>query len=569
MTPVTIEFLNYGKLTVGSDHRVPSSEGYGVTRRSRGLANTPEVMFLPAALLGIKKFDRDMIDEAARKQGGFLMRTVTNGIARVVITRSRFRPEDGEEGGGRMYQQTAVWTLAAEDWAANPAGILGEASRSLVARPDLVEDPARERLNAEPLSLSLPLSGDSKAPLSIGARMILNILLPSALQGDDGDTSEDRGIFFGKGDFPDEAAFLAAVGEALGELGSAFGRWNEISCASGIRCECKGLFIRYLPSERPHGMVDISERSIRERLARVRVTRTGVRPAEAASGAPGPAREVPFASPQSAPAAVTTSDSPRRPAAPASATVPSNSGPGSEPLPHPFHAALGDYRRRPSGDSANALLHTAAGLFQTGDGSATSLADRVRGIAASELHIVQNLLRLLHQKLDPVALGGLMDLALLFDRADQPSDFRQYAALVPAQLQERIARLKVLLPQELDLLNEVNLLRLEKRSPPLITVVSDSERLKAWLNVAKANPDQPLTPDRSTADMLRALGDRLPGIFVEPFSVSGAGAWDSGIHGRVLVTPQALLGPAEYGGAARLLMFAIVPQYISALQSGD
>jgi hypothetical protein len=253
---------------------------------------------------------------------------------------------------------------------------------------------------------------------------------------------------------------------------------------------------------------------------------------------------------------------------PAPDVAPGN-GPPLAKRQHPFHAALGDYRNRPSAETANALLHATAALLQSSDGNATSLADKVQGIASNEWHALQSLLRLAHQKLKPVALGGLMDLALLFDRAEQPPDFREHAGLVLGELHERVAALKILLPQELDLLAHSNLFRPETRSPAVSAVFKESELLREWLNVAKANPDRSLNPDRHIARMLRLLGERLSGIFTEPFRVSGPDNGNTGIHGRVLVTPQAILGPSEYGSAASLLMFAVVPQYILTLQSGD
>src|SRR2546423_14116039 len=116
MTPIEIEHLNYGKLTVGDNRRVPSSEGYGVTRRSQGLEHIPDSNFFPSGLLEIKKFDVDVIDEDARRDGCFFLRTVriNNNGKKLVMMRSRFRPEDGENGTGRPYQQTAVWVVRRE-----------------------------------------------------------------------------------------------------------------------------------------------------------------------------------------------------------------------------------------------------------------------------------------------------------------------------------------------------------------------------------------------------------------------------------------------------------------------
>ncbi len=602
MTAIQIEYLNYGKLTVGENRRVPSSEGYGVTRRSKGLSHIPEGSFLPAGLLEIKKFDRDMIDEAARKQGCFFLRTVRNGSNKVVIVRSRFRPEDGEDGSGRMYQQTAVWVVRPTDWADNPAGILAEARRSLTAQPDLLDEPSRDRIDIDPLTPSIAPRSNIKAQLSIGAKMILNMLLPSTLQGDDGDTSEDRGIFFGKGDFPDEAAFLATVGEALAELGPTFGRWDEISCASGVRCECRGLFIRYLPSDVPQGLVEISERSIRDRLARLGSPRGRARLSGDTFPSPS-TKEINFGKPKSPGSFVVTKIGEPKPsvqAAPVDLVVASpGNGPVSgefqrrqtrlrdEPAESArrdlqvgspdattvqvtdFHATLDDYRKRPSAHTANLLLGAAKALLQSIGSSALSFNANIQDLASNELTTLQDVQLLLRQDLKSIALGGLMDLALLFDRAEQPADFRQYAEPIFAELRYRVSTMKILLPQELDLLMESNLFRPEKRISALSTVVNDSELLRRWLSGARAKGNRPANPDRHIASMLRMLGERLPDIFTEPFHLANLESWATGIHGQYLVTPQAILGPAQYGSAARLMMFVFVPQYILTLQTGD
>ena len=599
MTAIQIDHLNYGKLTVGENRRVPSSEGYGVTRRSKGLSQTPEGNFLPASLLEIKKFDRDMIDEAARKQGCFFVRTVRNGSNKVVILRSRFRPEDGEDGSGRMYQQTAVWVVRPNDWADNPAGILAEASRSLRARPDLVDEPSRDRIDIDPLTPSIAPSSGIRAPLSIGAKMILNMLLPSALQGDDGDTSEDRGIFFGKGDFADEATFLAAVGEALAELGPTFGRWDEISCASGVRCECRGLFIRYLPSDVPHGLVEISERSIRDRLARLGSQRGRARLSGDTFPSPS-TKEINFGKPknpgsfvvtkigepkpslQSAPADLAPAAVPghglasaqlqRRqaslrdePGAPARRDANAGSPGATSVQITDFHATLDDYRKRPSAHTADLLLGATTAVLQSIGSCAIWFNASTQPLASNELNILQNVQLLLRQDLKSIALGGLMDLALLFDRAEQPRNFRQHAEPIFAELHYRVSTMKVLLPQELDLLAESNLFRPERRILALSTVVNDSELLRRWLSGVRAKGNRPANPDRHIASMLRILGERLSDIFTEPFHLADSETWATGIHGRYLLTPQAILGPAQYGSAARLMMFVFVSQYILTL----
>jgi hypothetical protein len=234
-----------------------------------------------------------------------------------------------------------------------------------------------------------------------------------------------------------------------------------------------------------------------------------------------------------------------------------------------FCAVLDGYRKLPSANTTNLLLHAAAATLRSVDRAAISPSQPDQSIASNELNILQNMQLLLHQDFKSIALGGLMDLALLFDRAEQPADFRQYPEPVVAELHYRVSALKVLLPQELDLLQESNVFSADTRTVALSTVVNDSELLRRWFTSAKAKRERAASPDRHTAQMLRMLGERLADIFTEPFHMVAPEAWPTGIHGRYLLTPQAILGPAEYGSAARLMMFAFVPQYISSLRPGD
>jgi hypothetical protein len=234
-----------------------------------------------------------------------------------------------------------------------------------------------------------------------------------------------------------------------------------------------------------------------------------------------------------------------------------------------FYAVLDDYRKQPSATTATLLLRATTALLQSIGSSAISLGEPTPDLAPNELNILQNMQLLLHQDFKSIALGGLMDLALLFDRAEQLTDFRKHGELVFAELHYRVSALKVLLPQELELLNGSSLFSPETRSVALSTVVNDSDLLRRWFNGARTRRDRPVNPDRHIAHMLRLLGERLSDIFTEPFHQTGSDTWATGIHGRFLVTPQAILGPVEYGSAARLLMFVLVPQYILTLRSGD
>lgn len=247
-----IERLNYGKLAIDDDFRIPSSEGYGVTRRSRGLDPARDRALLPPRLMDVRRFDPEHLDEKAQAKGCLLARVAPDWPAGsappVTLMRARFRPEDGERGRGRLYQQSAVWVADFECWRREPAALLALADAELAARPDLLHETEAARLRAEPLRR--PIAGQSasrrQSPFSFtGAVRILEALIDAAYAGN------DLLLTFGEGDeFANESEFLAAAGLALQFLPEDFPRWRDISILSGLRLGLPGLCIRLLPSWR-------------------------------------------------------------------------------------------------------------------------------------------------------------------------------------------------------------------------------------------------------------------------------------------------------------------------------
>jgi hypothetical protein len=579
MTEIEIEHLNYGKLVVGPNGRVPSSEGYGVTRRSKGLSQFPDTTFLPPRLLDIKKFERDFIDEAARKEGCLLLRTVRD-VAKVVIMRARFRSEDGEDGTGRPYQQTAIWVVRPEDWALFPAEIVAEA-RKLEARPDIVGDSAKTRLEADPLRPKITQHVQSAIPPSAGAKKILNILLPPPLTGE---TGEDRSVSFGNNDFPTEAEFLGAVGEALSLIrDTPFGRWQDICIASGLRHDSGGLFVRYLPSDASPSSGDVPDHDIRRRLDRlgrarrarsVNAQNSPFAPKETASVKRALFRDTPdeptsgarqSGRPLSAGAEpIERAENLQRPEAlSASASATSQ----LEQPEDAFLAAMDRYRKENSAEAAAQLVFTAARLAPqvlAGQRGLTRLD--APGQGGENQSILQAIVHALRREFDKLTLGGIFDVACLSHWICGHPKFAAFSAATFDALRLRLGHIQVLLPQELSLLSGARIYGPIAGDGSLAQVFSHSQTLKSWLHQARQSKGSNLaTVVPEEVQVLQMLADRLQKLFAEPFHLDGSTSLPTGIHGRCIVSIDALLSPADYGTAARQLILAFIPEYVSDL----
>jgi hypothetical protein len=244
-TEIRLERLNYGKLALEKDLRIPTSEGYGVTLRSSGLDPSCDRALLPPRLLGVRRLDQELFDERAGARGAFLMRLAPdwplNTAAPAILLRARFRSEDGENGCGRLYQQSAIWAADFETWRRYPAQLLAVAQQELEARPDLLRDSASARFSAAPLHRCIEASagGALGAEAIAAATRMLDALFAGA----------DALFTFGD-DALNERQFFAAAGLALQCLPEDFPRWPDISLLCGLRHALPGLCLRFLPSWR-------------------------------------------------------------------------------------------------------------------------------------------------------------------------------------------------------------------------------------------------------------------------------------------------------------------------------
>lgn len=250
---ILVERLHYGKLASDCALRVPAAEGYGVTRRSRNLRPGDDRLLSPPRLMALRRFEPDLVDPESRGLGCLVARVAPEPESRrAVILRARFRPEDGEGGHGRLYQQSAVWIVDSVAWRRHPAALLAMAGAELEARPDLVAQDEASRFADAPLRYRVRRIDQQDAWRALEdalenarwAAPTLEFLARGA------ETGADATLSFGENDFLSEADFLAAVGLALQFLPVSYPRWREISVVSGLRHAPQGLCLRYLPSLR-------------------------------------------------------------------------------------------------------------------------------------------------------------------------------------------------------------------------------------------------------------------------------------------------------------------------------
>lgn len=250
---ISLERLHYGKLAFGATLRVPATAGYGVTLRSCNLQPADDRLLSPPRLMALRRFEPDLVDPASRRRGSFIARVAPEpNSRRAIFLRARFRPEDGESGHGRLYQQSAVWSASAADWRRHPAALLAMADAELDARPDLVTEDEATRYNAAPARYLVrfidPRDVWSALEDALGATRWATPTLEFLARG--AETGQDATLTFGADDFASETEFLGAVGLALQFLPASYPRWREISVVSGLLHAPQGLCLRYLPSLR-------------------------------------------------------------------------------------------------------------------------------------------------------------------------------------------------------------------------------------------------------------------------------------------------------------------------------
>ncbi|MBM3562305.1 MAG: hypothetical protein FJX48_03920 [Alphaproteobacteria bacterium] len=248
---ISLERLHYGKLASGAALSVPACQGYGVTLRSHNLRSSDDRLLSPPRLMALRRFEPDLVDPGARQRGSFLARVSPEpNSRRAIFLRARFRPEDGEDGHGRLYQQSAVWSVTTADWRRHPAALLAMAGAELEAFPDLASDDESVRFSAEPARYIVRLLDRQEVWSALEDALEKTRWAPPVLEflARGAETGEDATLTFGADDFASEAAFLRAVGLALQFLPASYPRWREISVVAGLRHEPQGLCLRYLPS---------------------------------------------------------------------------------------------------------------------------------------------------------------------------------------------------------------------------------------------------------------------------------------------------------------------------------
>lgn len=251
---IDVRRLHYGKLVDQRTGAVPAQSGYGVTRRSRHLDPSLDGHLSPARLIGRRRFEPGAVETPARRAGCFLART-TAGDA-TALMRARFRPEDGEGGGARRYQQSSVWVVAFDDWKRHPAACLAIAAGHLSADPDTTGAPSSERFNEAPTrwrfhSFEAERARDLVLRAPWGGAMLEFFL---AAAGSDAAMC----LSFGRQDFATEKAFLTAAGFALQALPHSYPRWRDVSVASGLAHAAPGVCLRYSPAGEAAGTLSVA-----------------------------------------------------------------------------------------------------------------------------------------------------------------------------------------------------------------------------------------------------------------------------------------------------------------------
>ncbi len=241
---ISFRRLHYGKLAHGDDLAVAASEGYRVTRRAHDVDAGLVGALSPARLLGVRRFHPDMIDEGARATGCLVGRAAPGDS--FALARMRFRPEDGEDGHGRLHQQSAVWVTDFDAWRRHPAACIFIAGQALRAAPDRCEEPEQARLGEAPRRWRFHRPDPARVRQMLehtpGGSAVLTFLADAA------DTGGDVRADFGPGEFASEKDFLAVVGLALQYLPLSYPRWRDIAIVSGFDGVVPSVCLRYAPA---------------------------------------------------------------------------------------------------------------------------------------------------------------------------------------------------------------------------------------------------------------------------------------------------------------------------------
>lgn len=251
---LAIRRLHYGKLVDAATGVVPPQSGYGVTRRSRDLDPALEGHLSPARLIGRRRFAPEAVETPARRSGCLVVRATARDA--VALLRARFRPEDGEDGGARLHQQTSVWVIAFDDWRRFPAACLAIAAGHLRADPDAIAEASAVRLAEAPARWRFRRPDPDRARAVVLRAAWGTIMLEFFLSVAGSDT--DACLNFGAGEFASEKEFLTAVGFALQSLPASYPRWRDISLASGLAHAVPGVCLRYSPEASANGVLPVA-----------------------------------------------------------------------------------------------------------------------------------------------------------------------------------------------------------------------------------------------------------------------------------------------------------------------
>ena len=159
-----IEHMNYGKRVVAeksyehlgkkytAKNFVPGSEGFDITRRSTGL-KVDKIFDLGISKILDRRFSPNMMSDYGSDVGVLAIRVFADGSVGAV--RARFRPEAGDGGQGRVYQQSSSWKIPREFWTRH-AGLVLNRLAQLRAVPDLVTEDDRKLASDEPHVFNAP-----------------------------------------------------------------------------------------------------------------------------------------------------------------------------------------------------------------------------------------------------------------------------------------------------------------------------------------------------------------------------------------------------------------------------
>jgi hypothetical protein len=259
---VRAEVVTYGKLISRLGGPILPGFEHAVTSRSETVK--PDIPgLLPAVLLGDRAAEPGHIDAAepaGESPDGALLVTRKASLAcfdgrpGIALMRFRFRPERGEDRGGRRYLQACIWLVAYDDWRRHPAEILSCAGARLRAEPDLADETLEQRFRRPQIELDLtgrpaPSPGeviknrpdgiDEAMAQAAFAGMVNNLL------GPDNGPAEFGGKVFAR-----EAAFLYIAGHALEAVYGLDPRGrHDFSLSARLRLAGEDRRLAYLPAQ--------------------------------------------------------------------------------------------------------------------------------------------------------------------------------------------------------------------------------------------------------------------------------------------------------------------------------